>query len=55
MCIEMIQKRNESSHIYLQEVAEGIAEAISRFYDLMDLIKNRIIDKVLKNQNQTVQ
>ncbi len=41
-CMDMIKKRNETSHIYLEEVAEDIAKVIPKFYQLMHIIVTRI-------------
>ncbi len=34
-CMEMIKNRNQTSHIYHEEVAESIAQKVSSFYKLM--------------------
>lgn len=44
--IDMIKKRNETSHIYRPEVAESIAALIPEFSALMNEILNRISSKV---------
>ncbi len=50
-CIEMIKRRSETSHIYLQEVAANIAQEIPGFYALMLTIIERIKKNVEGENN----
>lgn len=45
-CLDIIKKRNESSHIYRQEIAESIAVVIPQYSLLMYEIANRIEKKI---------
>lgn len=44
-CIEMVESRNKTSHMYHVEVAQNIAHMVPEFYTLMKLI----IDRIQKN------
>lgn len=44
-CIDMVESRNKTSHIYHVEVAQNIAHMVPEFYTLMKLI----IDRIQKN------
>lgn len=41
--IDMIRKRNLTSHIYKEEIADMVSESIPQYYELMiNIIKNRL-------------
>ena len=42
----MIKNRNETSHIYREEIAEHIAARVPAFFDLMQEMQRRIEMKV---------
>jgi len=44
-CIDMVESKNKTSHIYHVEVAQNIAHMVPEFYTLMKLI----IDRIQKN------
>jgi nucleotidyltransferase substrate binding protein (TIGR01987 family) len=44
-CIVMVDNRNQTSHIYHQELAEEIADHIPQFYALMNTIVSRLHEK----------
>lgn len=46
LCMEMVQNRNETSHIYHQEVADNIAQKVPQFYTLMLSISTLIEQKI---------
>jgi len=45
-CVQMIKNRNETSHIYREEIAEHIAARVPAFFDLMQEMQRRIEMKV---------
>ncbi len=45
-CMEMITSRNQTSHIYHEEIASDIARKIPEFYKLMTTITNRVQEKI---------
>ena len=47
-CISMVTKRNQTSHIYHQSLAEKIAEQIPLFHKLMTTIVSRLGSNSLK-------
>ena len=50
LCMQMIENRNEKSHIYHAETAQEIAENVPTFYELMQNIVSKIKDKIKKYQ-----
>lgn len=48
MCMEMVDSRNKTSHIYHQEMAEDIAQKVPEYYVLMKKIIDRMQDKMVK-------
>ena len=45
-CMSMIKRRNETSHIYHENLAEDIAQEVPKFYQLMANIVNSIQKKM---------
>lgn len=44
-CINMVTSRNQTSHIYHEEIAEDIVQKVPKFYELMHKIVGRVQDK----------
>ncbi len=44
-CLEMTDDRNLTVHIYIEEVAENIYGKIRDYYELMDIVFNRVKKK----------
>lgn len=47
MCVEMVNNRNKTSHIYHQEIAQVIASNIPQFYRLMEDIVARLENNMM--------
>lgn len=45
-CIEMVTSRNQTSHIYHEEIAEDIAGKVPGYYELMKKIVGRVQGKI---------
>ena len=46
-CMEMVKSRNETSHIYHEEIAEAIAQKVPEFYQLITMIVGRVKEKLV--------
>lgn len=45
-CMQMIEKRNATSHIYHQEIADQIVAEVPSFYHLMHAILDRLSESI---------
>ncbi len=46
-CIDMVTSRNQTSHIYHEEIAEDIAGKVPKYYELMERVVERVHAKTL--------
>lgn len=46
-CIQMVESRNKTSHIYHAEVAQDIAHMVPKFYTLIKMIIDRMQKKLI--------